>query len=153
MLMIGAFLNTFCGVRSVYTERQRCDNSAMTLALLLSLKSMETLENGLQTHSGVSLQSYTTTLHFIWSDIADASLTLGVNGYYKALMLFNGTFPLSVNGTSAGVRTMGTIDNRFNIYIPGIWFRYNAKAPTQCHTTHLFLVLVMVWVPSSVNRA
>ena len=31
-------------------------------------------------HFGASLQSCTTTLHFIWSDIADASLTLGVNG-------------------------------------------------------------------------
>ena len=41
---------------------------------------METLENGLQTHSGVSLQSCTTTLHFIWSNIADVSLTLVVNG-------------------------------------------------------------------------
>ena len=46
----------------------------------MSLKSMETHENGLQTHSGASLQSCTTTLHFIWSDIADSSLMLGVNG-------------------------------------------------------------------------
>ena len=43
----------------VYIERQcqRCDYSAMKLAVLFSLKSMETLENGLQTHSGASLQS------------------------------------------------------------------------------------------------
>ena len=66
----------------VYTKRQRqcCDNSVMTLVILFSLKSVESLENRLQTQSGVSLQSCTTTLHFIWSDIADASLTLGVNG-------------------------------------------------------------------------
>ena len=40
----------------VYTKRQRqsCDNSTMTLAILFSLKSMETLENGLQPHSGVT---------------------------------------------------------------------------------------------------
>ena len=65
----------------VYTkrQRQRCDNYAMTLAILLSLKSMETLENGLQTHSGASLQSCTAAFDFIWSDIADASLTLGIN--------------------------------------------------------------------------
>ena len=60
-------------------QRQCCDNSAMRLAILLSLKSMEAFENGLQTHSGASLQSCTTTLHFIRSDIADASLTHGVN--------------------------------------------------------------------------
>ena len=40
MLMIGAFLNTFCGVRSVYSKRQhqRSDNSVMTLAILFSLE-------------------------------------------------------------------------------------------------------------------
>ena len=40
----------------VYTKRQhqRCDNSAMTLAILFSLKSMESLENRLQPHSGVT---------------------------------------------------------------------------------------------------
>ena len=40
----------------VYTkhQRQRCDNSAMTLAILLSLKSVESLENRLQTHSGAT---------------------------------------------------------------------------------------------------
>ena len=31
-------------------KRQRCDNSAMTLAILFSLKSMELLENRLQPH-------------------------------------------------------------------------------------------------------
>ena len=37
----------------IYTkrQRQRCDNSAMTLAILFSLKTEELLENGLQTHS------------------------------------------------------------------------------------------------------
>ena len=71
----------------VYTkrQRQRCDYFAMMLAILFSLKSMETLENGLQTHSGASLQSCTTTLHFIWSNIADASLTLGMNGPLRSL--------------------------------------------------------------------
>ena len=39
---------------SVYTKRQhRCyDIAAMTLAILFSLKTMESLENGLQTQSG-----------------------------------------------------------------------------------------------------
>ena len=43
----------------IYTKRQRqhCDHSAIMLAILFSLKSMETLENGLQTHSGASSQS------------------------------------------------------------------------------------------------
>ena len=43
----------------VYTkcQHQGCDHSAMTLVILFSLKSMETLENGLQTHSGASSQS------------------------------------------------------------------------------------------------
>ena len=74
--------------RAVYTKHQRqcCDHSAMILVILLSLKSMEMLENGLQTHSGVALQSCTAALHFIWSDIADASLTLDVNG---PLYLYN----------------------------------------------------------------
>ena len=46
----------------VYTKHQRqcCDNSAMTLVILLSLKSME-----MQTDSGASLQSCTTTLHLL----------------------------------------------------------------------------------------
>ena len=44
---------------SIYIKRQpqRCDHSALRLAILFSLKSMETFENGLQPHSGVSLQS------------------------------------------------------------------------------------------------
>ena len=44
---------------TVYTKRkrQRCGNSAMTPAILFSLKSMEMLENGLQPPSGASLQS------------------------------------------------------------------------------------------------
>ena len=37
-------------LRSVYTKRQRssCNNSAITLMILFSLKTMESLENGLQ---------------------------------------------------------------------------------------------------------
>ena len=35
-------------------QRQLCGNSAMIVAILFSLKSMETLENGLQPHSGAS---------------------------------------------------------------------------------------------------
>ena len=38
-------------------QHQRCDHSAMTLVILFSLKSMETLENGLQTHYGALSQS------------------------------------------------------------------------------------------------
>ena len=36
----------------VYTKRQRqcCDNAAMTLAILFSLKTMESLQNGVATH-------------------------------------------------------------------------------------------------------
>ena len=43
----------------VYTKRQRqcCDHTAMTLVILFSLKSMEMLENGLQTHYGALSQS------------------------------------------------------------------------------------------------
>ena len=43
----------------VYTKHQRrfCDHSVMTLVILFSLKSMETLENGLQTHYGALSQS------------------------------------------------------------------------------------------------
>ena len=52
----GSFRNV---LGPVYTkrQRQRCDHSAMTLVILFSLKSMEMLENGLQTHSGASSQS------------------------------------------------------------------------------------------------
>ena len=41
----------------VYTKRQhqRCDNSAMTLAILFSLKSVEMLENRLQPQPGGTL--------------------------------------------------------------------------------------------------
>ena len=44
------------GLGSIYTkrQRQRHDNSGMMLAILFSLKTMETLENGLQPHSGAS---------------------------------------------------------------------------------------------------
>ena len=51
----------FCRYRwtalgSVYTkhQRQRCNNSAMTLAILFPLKTMDLLENGLQPQSGVT---------------------------------------------------------------------------------------------------
>ena len=42
--------------KPVYTEcqSQRCNNSLMMLALLLSLKTMELLRNVLQPHSGVT---------------------------------------------------------------------------------------------------
>ena len=41
----------------VYTKRQcqRCDNSSMRLAILFSFKTMESLENRLQPHSGATL--------------------------------------------------------------------------------------------------
>ena len=41
---------------TVYTKRQRqcCDNSAITLAILFSLKTVESLENRLQTHFGAT---------------------------------------------------------------------------------------------------
>ena len=53
-------IDDICFLAPVYTkhQHQRCDHSAMTLAILFSLKSPETLENGLQTHSAASLQSY-----------------------------------------------------------------------------------------------
>ena len=63
----------------VYTKRQRqgCDNSVMTLAILFSLKSVESLENRLQPHSGA-------TPLFLMRTESQASsalmLTLGVNG-------------------------------------------------------------------------
>ena len=40
----------------VYTKRlhQCCVNSALTLVILFLLKTMESLENGLQPHSGVT---------------------------------------------------------------------------------------------------
>ena len=40
----------------IYTKRQRqcCDNSAMTLPIPFSLKSVESLENRLQPHSGAT---------------------------------------------------------------------------------------------------
>ena len=44
------------GLGCIYTkhQRQRYDNSGMMLAILFPLKTMETLENGLQPHSGAS---------------------------------------------------------------------------------------------------
>ena len=41
----------------IYTmhQYQHCNNSEMTLAILFSLKTMESLENGLQPNSGVTL--------------------------------------------------------------------------------------------------
>ena len=54
--------------RLVYTkrQRQRCDHSAMTLAILFSLKSIEKLENGLQTYSGASSQSCHSVVTDAW---------------------------------------------------------------------------------------
>ena len=45
-----------CTFRPVYTKRQHqcCDNSPMTLAILFSLKTMESLQNGLKPYSGVT---------------------------------------------------------------------------------------------------
>ena len=45
-------LNIYEPLRFIYTkrQRQRCDNSAMTLAILFSLKSVELLQNGFATH-------------------------------------------------------------------------------------------------------
>ena len=44
----------FKGPFTTKRQNQRCDNSAMTLAILFSLKTMELLENRLQPHSGVT---------------------------------------------------------------------------------------------------
>ena len=66
--LVLCFCNYFCQQLSrnasqhlgpVYTKRQRqcCNHPVMMLAILFSLKSMEMLETGLQTHSGASLQS------------------------------------------------------------------------------------------------
>ena len=52
-------------------------NTAMTLAILFSLKTMELLENWLQTHSGVTLVF---NENRIASIITASTLTLGVNG-------------------------------------------------------------------------
>ena len=70
----------------VYIKRQRQHrgNSVMVLAILFSLKSMETFENGLQPNSGTSLFGVTeqgrNMAIKVAATITDASLTLGVNG-------------------------------------------------------------------------
>ena len=48
----------------VYTEHQSqcCDNSGLTLVILFSLKTMELLENGLQSHSGAN-PLFSTRMH------------------------------------------------------------------------------------------
>ena len=75
MYLVGG-LHSCCNVvlGPVYTkrQRQRCNHSAMMIAILFSFKSMETLENGLQIHSGASLQS----CHSVDADV-------GVNGALK----------------------------------------------------------------------
>ena len=52
----GAFAWCYYPLEPVYIERQhqRCDNSAMMAMILFSLKTMESLENGLQSHSGAT---------------------------------------------------------------------------------------------------
>ena len=54
----------------VYTKRQRqyCDNSAMTLVILFTLKTMESLQNGVATH-------------FQATESLVLTLMLGVNGH------------------------------------------------------------------------
>ena len=56
-VLVAASVNRALGaipLGPIYTKRQRqcCDNCAKTLAILFSLKTMESLENGLQPHSG-----------------------------------------------------------------------------------------------------
>ena len=79
----------------VYTKRQRqcCDNSAMTLAILFSLKSVESLENRLQPHSGATpLFSMRMEWQASLQSCRSVDLTLGINGplYY---VLVIGTVP------------------------------------------------------------
>ena len=69
----------------VYTKRQhQCsDNSAMTLAILFSLKSVESLENRLQPHSGETpLFSMRMELQASLQSCRSVDLTLGVNEPY-----------------------------------------------------------------------
>ena len=72
---------------SVYTKRQRqhYDNSAMMLAILFSLKSVESLENRLQPHSGATpLFSMRTKLQASWQSCrsidADAQCKWALRG-------------------------------------------------------------------------
>ena len=60
----------------VYTERQRqrCDHSAMMLAILFSLQTMETLENGFQILSEASSQSCRSVEADVW---CKRTITLG----------------------------------------------------------------------------
>ena len=62
----------------IYTkrQRQRCDNSAMTLAILFSLKTVELLENGLQTHSRA-------TPLFSMRTESQASCSVDADAWYK----------------------------------------------------------------------
>ena len=61
---------------SVYTKRQRRANAEMMLVTQHSLKSMESLQNGLQPHSGATLF---VPIDFKECCVASAALTLGVN--------------------------------------------------------------------------
>ena len=66
----------------IYTETQHqyCDNSAMTLVILVSLKTMELLKNGLQPHSGVTPLFSMTTVSLASSQSCEAwTLTPNVN--------------------------------------------------------------------------
>ena len=75
--------STTLGPVNTKRQRQHCDNSAMMLAILFSLKSVELLKNGLQPHSGVTpLFSMRTELQAssqsCRSDDADASCKRGL---------------------------------------------------------------------------
>ena len=62
------------------TQHQYCDNSAMTLVILVSLKTMELLKNGLQPHSGVTPLFSMTTVSLASSQSCEAwTLTPNVN--------------------------------------------------------------------------
>ena len=55
-VLVSASVSLNTPLRPVYTKRQSqcCDNSVMMLGILLPLKRMESLGNGLQPHSGVT---------------------------------------------------------------------------------------------------
>ena len=60
---------------SVYTkrQRQRCDNSAMMLAILFSLKTMESLQNG------VAFQKYKCALNILRTYLGSFAASVSVN--------------------------------------------------------------------------
>ena len=68
--------------KPVYAEHQRqfCDNDVMTLAMLLSMKTMESLQNWVATHSGATpLFSIRAVLLAARSIVVDLMVTLSVN--------------------------------------------------------------------------